>query len=504
MNVQPRTRMVVVSNRLPLTVERAADGHHRLSPAAGGLVTALAPVMRARGGAWIGWPGLSGGEELQAQFVAAGSSEGYDLAPVFLTTEERDGFYHGFSNEVIWPLFHDLQSLCNFDPDYWRAYVEVNWKYARVAAATAAAGDFVWVHDYQLTGVGEALRRMDFTGTLAFFLHIPFPPPDIFVKLPWRAALLESFLAYDLVGFQTPRDRRNFVDCVRQLLPDVQIAGRGQAIVRLQSGERETRAGRFPIGIDYNDFYRRASAPAIMESAAALRNLLPDRQLILGIDRLDYTKGIPERLRAFGHALDRYPELRERATLIQVVVPSRKDIPRYQELKATIENLVGQINGRFTKPGGWVPIHYVFRSLSPEDLLAYYRAAQIALVTPLKDGMNLVAKEYCACSPDEDCVLILSEFAGAAVEMAGGAILVNPHDIEAVAIAIRDAYQMAPTERRARMRRLRRRVRRHDVFWWVESFVHAAVGINSAALPGTREPDPVGPTGDVPDARLIA
>lgn len=456
--------MIVVSNRLPLSFERLPNGELDLVPSTGGLVTALAPVMRARGGVWVGWPGVDGdGHDLGATFVEAGKREGYQFAPVFLSSDERSAFYDGFSNEVVWPLFHDLQTLCNFDPDYWRVYKAVNNRFARVVASAGALGDLVWVHDYQLMGVGQALRELGTPGQLAFFLHIPFPPPDIFMKLPWRTDVLRSLLAYDLLGFQTPRDRRNFADCVRELLPEVQITGRGQALVRFRSGVHETRTGRFPIGIDYNDFYRRASAPVVTRLAAELRELLPDRQLILGIDRLDYTKGIPERLRAFGNALERYPELREKVTLIQVVVPSREDLPQYRALKDRIENLVGQVNGRFTRPGGWVPIHYVFRSLTPDELLSYYRAAKIALVTPLKDGMNLVAKEYCACSPEEDCVLILSEFAGAAVEMRGGALLVNPNDIEGVADAIQAAFAMPQEERRARMRRLRRRLRRHDV-----------------------------------------
>ncbi len=470
-----RSSLVVVSNRLPLKVHRDGDGECRITPGSGGLVSALAPVMRQRGGTWIGWPGCdSDSPDLGEAFRTAGRRQGYEFFPVYLDDRERDAFYYGFSNEIIWPLFHDLQSLCNFDPQYWRAYQAVNERYAEAIATHATSSDFLWVHDYQLMGVGERVRTLGVTGSLGFFLHIPFPPPDIFATLPWREGVLRSLLAYDLIGFQTRRDRRNFVDCVRELLPEVDVTGRGQSLVRLRSGGRETRAGRFPIGIDYNDFFRRASVPRVAELAASLRDQLHNRQLILGIDRLDYTKGIPGRLRAFGNALERYEELRERVTLIQVVVPSRAEIPRYQELKENIENLVGQINGRFTRPGGWVPIHYVFRELTQDELLSYYRAAQIALITPLKDGMNLVAKEYCAASPDEDCVLILSEFAGAAAEMRNGALTVNPYDIEAVADAIHRAFRMPVDERRARMRRLRRCVRRNDVYAWVESFLRAA------------------------------
>jgi trehalose 6-phosphate synthase/phosphatase len=487
----PRSRMIVVSNRLPWTARRDGAGVPRLVAGAGGLVSAMAPVLGARGGTWIGWPGFCGSDEgLAAELRNAGRRAGYRLLPVFLDEAERRGFYDGFSNEVIWPLFHDLPSLCRFDPDYWRCYARVNSHFAAVAARAATPGDLVWVHDYQLMQVGAGLRDAGMAGPLAFFLHIPFPPPDIFMKLPWRQEILRSLLAYDLLGFQAPRDRRNFADCVRDLLPEVRISGRGEAFVRLRTGGRVVRAGRFPIGIDYNDFYRRAAAPAVVRQASVLRRMLPDRQLLLGIDRLDYTKGIPERLNAFAVALERYPALHEKVTLVQVVVPSREDIPRYRELKARIENLVGEINGRFTRPGGWVPIHYVFRSLAPADLLAYYRAAQIALITPLKDGMNLVAKEYCACSPDEDCVLVLSEFAGAAAEMADAALLVNPYDVEGVADAIAAAVAMPAADRQARMRRLRRAVRRHDVFWWVEAFLAAAASPPTEAATDARPARP--------------
>jgi len=484
MRAAPRSRLIVVSNRLPLKVERTGPAECHVSPGTGGLVSAMAPVMRARGGVWIGWPGTSGNDELlRKEFRRAGQREGYRFEPVFLTREERDAFYYGFSNEVVWPLFHDLQSLCRFDPAYWRGYLAVNRRYADVIAKKTTHADFIWVHDYQLMGVGRALRDLGHEACCAFFLHIPFPSPDIFGKLPWRESVLRSLFAYDLVGFQTRRDRRNFLDCIDQFLPDAEVSGRGQSLVRLRLGERESRAGWFPIGIDHNDFYRRANSPEVVRRAHDLSRLLPDRHLILGIDRLDYTKGIPERLCAFRNALERYPDLHERVTLIQIVVPSRADIPQYQELKSRIENLVGEINGRFTRPGGWVPIHYVFRALEPNDLLAFYHACQIALITPLKDGMNLVAKEYCACDPDENGVLILSEFAGAAVQMASGALLVNPCDIEAVADTLHTAFLMSGSERRARMRRLRRGIRRQDVFWWVDTFMSAATGAITAARP---------------------
>lgn len=480
-------RLVVVSNRLPLALERKPDGSWTAQPGSGGLVTALLPVLRHRGGLWIGWPGTNENDPAIADALdQAAQDAGYTLRGVALTADEVQKFYHGFSNEIIWPLFHDLQSLCNFDPSYWRTYAEVNRRYAQTVFDYCDEEDFIWVHDYHLMHVASELRQLGMRSHLAFFLHIPFPPLDIFVKLPWRFSLLRALLEYDLVGFQTQRDRRNFVQCVRTLFDDVGMDGKGQ-VVSLRVGVRTLRLGSFPISIDYNGFMRRAAAPDVAARAAELRVQLNNRQLLLGVDRLDYTKGIPHRLEAFRNVLQRYPELQERVTLIQVVVPSRGDIPEYSEIKTRIERLVGEINGQFTRPGGWVPIHYIFRSLTRTELLAYYRAAEIALVTPLKDGMNLVAKEYCACSIEEDSVLILSEFAGAAAQLQHGALLVNPYDREGVADAIHAAFNMPLAERQRRMRRMRRSIRDQDIFWWVDSFLRAAIAKNLAAFP--RPPD---------------
>jgi len=480
-----RVRLIVVSNRLPFTFKRDGDGAGlwRAEPGGGGLVTALLPVLRDRGGMWIGWPGTTGDPaELDAALAAAGANAGYTLAGVPLTAEEMDKFYLGFSNEIIWPLFHDLQSLCNFDPAYWRTYCEVNAKYADVVKAHTSSGDFVWIHDYHLMNVGAELRRRGVRSRLGFFLHIPFPSPDLFMKLPWRLSLLQALLEFDLIGFQTALDRRNFVQCARLLVKDVPIEGRGQ-VMAARVGKREVRIGAFPISIDFAAFQRRAGTPEVTEKAQELHRLLPGRKVILGVDRLDYTKGIPLRLKAFENFLERYPELRERVSFIQVVVPSREDIPEYHRLRTEIEQLVGHINGRFARPGGWVPIWYEYRSLSRLELLAYYRAADIGLITPLKDGMNLVAKEYCTCSIEEDCVLILSEFAGAAAQLYRGALLVNPYDIEGVADAIRRAFGMPAEERQARMRRMRNSIREQDVFWWVDSFLRAAITRDLRAFP---------------------
>ena len=339
---------------------------------------------------------------------------------------------------------------------------------------------FVWVHDYQLLLVATELRRSACRARLGFFLHIPFPPLDIYLKLPWRFTLLRALLDFDLIGFQTLRDQRNFLQCVRTLLPAARVMQRGRQ-VRIDG--HEVGIGTFPIGIDASAFQLQAYSPAVSAATDALRAELPHRELIIGVDRLDYTKGIPLRLEAFRVVLRKHPELMERVMLIQVGVPSRDDIPQYRELKTCIEQLVGEINGEFTRPGGWVPIHYIYRALDRLDLVAYYRAAHIALITPLKDGMNLVAKEYCACQVAGDGVLILSEFAGAAAQLQHGALLVNPYDIEGTADAIHQACTLPPDERRQRMAALRRAVHRQDVFRWVNSFLEAAIARDLSAFP---------------------
>jgi len=473
------SRLVVVSNRLPFTFSRAGR-RWKAEPGSGGLVTALLPVLRNRGGTWVGWPGAAGSSrEIATALASAGSEAGYRLAAVPLSEEEVRDFYVGFSNEVIWPLFHDLPSYCRFEPEYWKAYVGVNRRYARAVHARANRGDFIWVHDYHLMLLGAELRRLGTRARMAFFLHIPFPSPDVFMKLPWRSAVMDALGQFDLLGFQTARDVRNFTACAQAL------------------GRPVPKVGHFPISIDYNAFMRRAAAPDVAAKAQELHRVLPNRRLVLGVDRLDYSKGITLRLRAFQTLLRRHPELRGKLSLMQVVVPSREDIGQYHRMKTEIEQLAGRINGEFARPGGWVPVWYEYRSLSRLELLAYYRAADIALITPLKDGMNLVAKEYCACSIEEDCVLILSEFAGAAAQLGGGALLVNPYDVEGVAEALRTAYSMPESERTARMRGLRRSIRRQDVFWWVDAFLRAAFARDLRAFP-----HPAGERDGVPEDQL--
>ena len=479
-------RLVVVSNRLPFILTRE-QGRWSLRPGAGGLISALAPVLRNRGGMWIGWPGSAQGEipDIDQLLSTATTNSGYTLKPVALNAEEKEKFYHGFSNEIIWPLFHDLQSHCNFDASYWHVYEDVNRKFADVIARNHKPEDFVWVHDYHLINVARELRQLGLRAQTGFFLHIPFPPLDIFLKLPWRFQMLHALLEYDLIGFQTLRDRRNFIQCIRTLIPDATLNGKGQ-VIAAHVGGREVRIGAFPIGIDYNEFAKKAASDDVQERVVRLRQDLRNRQIILGVDRLDYTKGISNRIEAFRNLLQRHPELHHKVTLIQVVVPSREDIPRYHALKNEIERMVGEINGQFTQ-SGWVPVHYIYRSLTRNELLAYYNAASIGLVTPLKDGMNLVAKEFCAASVEENSVLILSEFAGAAAQLQKGALLVNPYNTEEAADALYQAFNMPESERRTRMRKLRRAIREYDIFWWVDSFLRAAIAKDLSDFPMPEE-----------------
>ncbi len=478
-------RLIVASNRLPVVLERTEEGWE-VEAGSGGLVTAMSPVLREHGGRWVGWPGAVDVErgDLEEAVARAGEREGYEFVAVPLSRQERDDYYHGFANEVLWPLLHDLQTKFRFVPEYWDAYRAVNRKFARVLDEAADEGDFIWAHDYHLMGVAEALRARGREGPMGFFLHTPFPPEDVLVKLPWRGEIMEGLLDYDLLGFQTLRDLRNFVDGLRRLVPDARVEGEGR-LVRARSDGRTVTVGAFPIGIDFGEFVETAASPEADREAEQIRANLPARKLVLSVNRLDYTKGIPAQLRAFGTLLERNPELREEVSLISVVVPSREHIPEYHDLREDVERLVGEVNGRFAV-GGWVPVHFLYRSLDRPELVAYYREAAVALVTPLKDGMNLVAKEYCASSLDEDGVLVLSEFAGAAAQLQDGALLVNPYDAVETAGTLRRALTMDEGERRERMHRLREVVRREDIHWWLDAYARAARGEDGSDLPELR------------------
>lgn len=471
-----KTRLVVVSNRLPVVLKRE-NGKWSSIPGSGGLVTALGPVLKDRGGIWIGWPGTREHIDMKAarQILGPASEEsGYRLFPVCLTADELENYYEGFANTTIWPLFHDLQTECLFRPAFWTSYLEVNRKFARSVRRHSSPQDFLWVHDYHLIGLAKALREIGSPRRTAFFLHIPFPTPDIFLKLPWRYELMESLLEYRFLAFQTMRDRQNFQSCIKEFWPVSRIHGRGP-VVEMSLGQRKVLVGALPISIDFRHFEEIARSPQARDQAQLLRCSHPGRKIIFGVDRLDYTKGILHRLEAYAEALRRFPELRGKVTLIQLVVPSREGVESYARLREEIERAVSRINGEFTTEN-WVPLVFMFRTVSQPELAGYYQVADVGLVTPLKDGMNLVCKEYCACQIGEPGVLILSEFAGAAGELGQGALLVNPHDVERMAEVIRDALEMPLEQRKNRMKLLRRKIRRRDIFWWVDNFLRAATG----------------------------
>ena len=471
-------KLVLVSNRIPISFS-TEDGELKGQPSSGGLVTSLEPLLKVHGGIWVGSGGTEDSPQIRKILNEASGDNPYKFAPLFLTEEEQSNFYEGFSNEIVWPLFHDLQSRCNFDPRYWEFYERVNRKFADAVEEASCPDDLIWIHDYQLMQVAKSLRDRRPGARLAFFLHIPFPSPDIFAKLPWRQQILEDLLAHDLIGVQTGRDQRNLIACLRCFVPSVKISGRdkGRLVV---SEHGRTHIEAFPISIDFHAFNEQSSSAPVLDRVQQIKTRTHDIQIAVGVDRLDYTKGIPERLKAFGYFLRNYPAFHRKVELIQIVVPSREGIPRYDQLKREVERLVTHVNGEFSEPG-WVPINYIYRAVPRDELIAIYRAADVALITSLKDGMNLVAKEYCAAKTEANGVLVLSEFAGAAPELRVGAILVNPYDEVGVGAALQRALEMRPEERRRRMLRMRHLIRQADIHTWRDRFFEALEKTAAAA-----------------------
>lgn len=458
----PGPRLLVVSNRAPIELVREGDVV-RPRRTVGGLATALDAVMRERKGLWIAWAGTEGQELLDAERTGLP----YPLLAVPLEQEELELYYSGFANQVLWPLCHMFPTRCRFDAGFWAAYARVNERFAAATAAVARPDDVVWVNDFHCCLVPGRLRALGARARIGLFWHIPFPPPSILGICQWREELLWGLLGADLLGFQTPDDVRHFGECVRQLLGlpvDDDPVG-----LRFRLPERMVRAAALPIGIDAARFEAQASDPAVIAEGGRLRQAVGAEVLMIAVDRLDYTKGIVERLRGFERFLERRPDWHRRVCLLQITVPSRFHVPQYRELKREIDEAVGRIIGRFTIDAR-APIVYAYNAFDHEQLAAHYAAADVALVTPLRDGMNLVAKEYVACHPGGDGVLVLSEFAGAAHELVE-AVLVNPYEPDAVAEAIETAVDMPEAERRRRMRLLAARVRAHDVGWWTSSFL---------------------------------
>ncbi|MFP3940889.1 MAG: trehalose-6-phosphate synthase [Thermoanaerobaculia bacterium] len=475
-------RIIVASHELPVALSPGTT--RPASPVrstCGGLVSGVHPVLEGRGGVWVGWPG--GAHEGASPAPAhpggpAGRTEApYGLHAVDLTPDEIRDYDLGFANQVLWPVFHGLPDHSLIEAGYWPAYQEVNRKFAQEIASVHRNDDLVWVHDYHLLLVGRDLASFGVTRGVSFFLHTPFPPPELFFRIPWADEILAALADYDLVGFQTDRHVANFLACVRRLDPEPRLAA-GQPVMsvsaRIGGTTRRFRVGAFPIGVDYYEIAAAAGRDEVTARVRDLRRGLGRRRLLLGVDRLDYTKGVRHKLKAFAALLERHPEWQGEVVLHQIVIPSREGIPAYDQLKLEIEGLVGEINGRFSRPG-WVPVQYRYRSLDREELLVHYRLADVAVVTPLEDGMNLVAKEFCAADVDERGVLLLSRFAGAAAQLSDGAILVNPWDEVGLAEVFHRALTLGPEERRQRMERLRATVRNEDVFRWAGSYLKAAL-----------------------------
>jgi trehalose 6-phosphate synthase len=478
MHMPDSQKLTIVSNRLPIVMDFDERTHEWTGkPGSGGLVSAMNPILQERGGTWVGWPGMIAEKaeghraRLDEVIDEIGEEAGYRLEPVMLSKEDVDGYYGGFANSVLWPLFHGFPNRCEFNPAFWNQYEKVNETFATALAETISPGQPIWVHDYHLIGVAEKLREIAEPGNIGYFLHIPFPALENYIKLPWRADLMRALLAYDLLGFQSGRDKRNFLECVTRLMPEASITHSG-ATASVEIQDNQVSVGVFPISIDFEDFDKRARSADVERRIERMRDELGPYKLLLGIDRLDYTKGLIERFEAFEELLSSHPELCEEVIFFQLVVPSRESVPEYQALKKEIDRIVGRINGRFST-SKWQPIHYLYNTVEIEELTALYRHAAVGVVTPLCDGMNLVSKEYCASQIDEHGALILSEFAGAADEFHEHAILVNPYDTVGTAEAIYEAVTMDEAERRRRMSGLRERVKTHDVFWWANQFVES-------------------------------
>ncbi|MGI8576645.1 MAG: alpha,alpha-trehalose-phosphate synthase (UDP-forming) [Nocardioidaceae bacterium] len=480
MPTNPTSTFVVVANRLPVDRGEGPDGSMIWRTSPGGLVTALEPVLREHKGVWIGWPGS--GLDRYRPFEA----DGLSLIPIKLSDDEVERYYEGMSNGTIWPLYHDLVAKPAFHRAWWNAYVTVNRRFADAAAATADRDAVVCVQDYQLQLVPAMLREMRPDVRIGFFLHIPFPPTELFKQLPWRDRILEGLLGADLVGFQRPGAAGNFARLVRLRL------GHKTHRNKIVLGDgRRVAARAYPISIDFEAFDKLARSPDVQARADEIRSELGDpKHVLLGVDRLDYTKGIRQRLRAFGELIVDGHVSVEDAVFVQVASPSRERVEQYIDVRDDIERWVGRINGELGRIGR-PPIHYLHSSFPREEMAALYRAADVMVVTPFADGMNLVAKEYVTCRYENTGALVLSEFAGAADELKQ-AFLVNPHDINGMKNRLLAAMRAQPADLSRRMRTMRKQVREHDIASWARAFLG---DLQSSRDPGgirertpTREP----------------
>ncbi|MBV0894605.1 trehalose-6-phosphate synthase [Microbacterium sp. NC79] len=455
---------MIVANRLPVDRVVDADGEVHWHTSPGGLVTALEPVIRAAKGAWVGWPGAADIELEQFEV------DGMTLIPMTLSASDVALYYEGFSNDTIWPLYHDVIAPPRYRRVWWEAYERVNRRFAEAAAAATAPGGTIWVHDYQLQLVPRMVRNLRPDVTIGYFHHIPFPAYGLYSQLPWRRQVLDGLLGADVIGFQRVADAGNFLQAVRRQLPYPTHKSR-VTVTDTNGIDRSVTVKPFPISIDVAEYQAIAKRPDVMARAAEIREELGHpRAILLGVDRLDYTKGIRHRLKAFGELLEDEDLSVTDATLVQVASPSRERVAAYMQLRDEIELTVGRINGIFDTTGH-TAIRYLHHSYPRDEMVAMYLAADVMLVTALRDGMNLVAKEYVAARGSNGGVLVLSEFAGAADQLQG-ALLINPHDIDGMKEAIMAAIDMPHAEQTRRMRAMQRRLKRDDVAAWAEAFLH--------------------------------
>ena len=466
-------RIIVVSNRLPFTVAQSSEGI-QFKESVGGLATGLRTLLvsgqsvlsRESALVWVGWPGSTIPDETRDEVRSKALSE-FSCCPVFLSEQDLENFYQGFCNETIWPLFHYFPTYARYDVAYWEQYCKVNESFSITLLETIRPDDTVWIHDYHLMLLPHLLRKALPKLRIGFFLHIPFPQFEIFRLMPgkWRRAILEGLLGADLIGFHTHEYGEYFLRSVQRIL------GYGHSMGRLiiDEEDRLVRVGTFPMGIDFQKFYDAASSMAVQIAKEELQRSLGDSKIVLSVDRQDYSKGILHRLQGFEAMLESNPEWCGKVTLIMLVVPSRIGIADYEGMKKQIEELVGKINGRFGTIG-WTPIIYQYRALPFESLVAMYTASHVALITPLRDGMNLVAKEYVAARHDKTGVLILSEMAGASKELPE-AIIINPNNREEIAEALKTALEMPCEEQIRRNTIMQNRLRRYDVGRWATDFV---------------------------------
>nr|WP_228781224.1 trehalose-6-phosphate synthase [Nocardia cyriacigeorgica] len=460
---------VVVANRLPVDLEKLPDGGTRWKRSPGGLVTALEPVLRSNKGAWVGWAGVP---DVDVDPII---EDGLELHPVPLSAQEVEDYYEGFSNGTLWPLYHDVIVRPVYDRKWWAAYVQVNRRFAEATAKVAAEGATVWVQDYQLQLVPKMLRMLRPDLTIGFFLHIPFPPVELFMQMPWRTEIIEGLLGADLIGFHLPGGAQNFLYLARRLAG--QPTSRGTVGVRsklgvVQVGFRNVRVGAFPISIASAELDEHSRRRSVRERAAKIRAELGNpKNILLGVDRLDYTKGIDIRLNALEELLMEGRVDPSDTVMVQLATPSRERVQSYIKMRGDIERQVGRINGEFARVG-YPVVHYLHRPIPREELIAFFVAADAMLVTPLRDGMNLVAKEYVACHSGLNGALVLSEFTGAAAELRQS-YLCNPHDLDSVKDAIASALTDDRDTKRRRMRSLRRQVLTHDVDRWARAFLDA-------------------------------